>query len=122
VHLLNPVAANVCSRGNADSIISFLVVLFLWLLLRRRWITAGLAFGTAVHMKLYPVIFALPVALLLGPPAGPSVSVLRWLRRQLTVSRIAFATGAIASFSALFAVFYALCAISGCAARKQHPH
>lgn len=44
VHLLNPVAANVCSRGNADPVISCLVVTFLWLLMRRRALAAGLVY------------------------------------------------------------------------------
>lgn len=63
--LLSPLAINVSSRGSADSLVCALVLLTLLLLLRRRERAAAAAFGAAVHMRLFPVIFALPLVLFL---------------------------------------------------------
>jgi len=65
-HLLNPVASNVATRGNIDPVIGFLVLLTLWLLLHKYNIAAGLAYGLAVHMKIYPVIYGLAILLFLA--------------------------------------------------------
>lgn len=66
--LLNPFTVNISTRGNADALVVMCVVGALWLLLERRLALAGAVYGLAVHLKLYPVIHALPIGLWLLQP------------------------------------------------------
>lgn len=61
--LFNPLTLSVSTRGNCESIISFLVLLFLYILMSdelnvRKSIIAGLIYGLSVHVKIYPIVLA----------------------------------------------------------------
>lgn len=64
--LFNPVVINVSTRGNSDMIICFLVLGCLAAFSTKRYFTAGLYIGFAIHMKIYPIVYipALVLALL----------------------------------------------------------
>lgn len=49
--LFNPLVASVSVRGNAESVLSCLVLATLWALLRGQVVMCAALFGTAVHMK-----------------------------------------------------------------------
>lgn len=73
--LLNPMTFTVSTRGNAESIICSLVISSLYLLTgqtRDSLIVGSMLFGLAVHFKLFPAIFALPICihLLYDPSNG----------------------------------------------------
>jgi GPI mannosyltransferase 1 subunit M len=69
--LWHPFTINVSSRGNADSIVCATVLLTLYLLLQGRDIAAAVAYAAAVHLKIYPIIYALPIVFFLDAGYAP---------------------------------------------------
>lgn len=111
--LLNPLPMAVSSRGNADSLVACLVLFMLYLLARGSVLGASVAYGLAVHLKLYPVTYVLPVALHLrpapapGPPPAGLARLRQGLRRLCGRDVLLFAAGAALTFLGLGLGFYA---------------
>lgn len=63
--LFNPITAAVSVRGNAESVLGVVILACLYCVLSRRVFAAGLLFGVAIHLKLYPVIYAPIIYLML---------------------------------------------------------
>ncbi|XP_011261287.2 GPI mannosyltransferase 1 [Camponotus floridanus] len=61
--LYNPLTLVISTRGNADSLAVFLVIVTLDLLQRDKIVLAGLFHGLSVHFRLYPLMFSLPMFL-----------------------------------------------------------
>lgn len=59
--LYNLFSVIIASRGNSDSLIALLVLLVLYSHLQRRYLVSGIILGLAVHLRLYPIIFLLPL-------------------------------------------------------------
>ncbi|KUG01731.1 GPI mannosyltransferase 1 [Phytophthora nicotianae] len=59
VWLFHPFSVNISTRGNADAIVVLLVMLSLLLVMRKQLVLSALAYGAAVHFKIYPIIYAL---------------------------------------------------------------
>ncbi|XP_033755931.1 GPI mannosyltransferase 1-like [Pecten maximus] len=64
--LLNPLTATVSCRGNAESIMTFLVLLTLRLLQGRRYVLAAISYALSVHFKIYTITYAMPVYFMLN--------------------------------------------------------
>ena len=98
----NPLPITVCSRGNAESLVLCLVLYSLYLTRRRLLILAGVVFGLAVHVKIYPVVVA--------PALYWSLSDGRGLRRWLlpNPARLRLCGAAAATFVSLMAICWLL--------------
>ncbi|XP_060756107.1 GPI mannosyltransferase 1 isoform X1 [Neoarius graeffei] len=64
--LLNPLPIGVSTRGNAEALLAVLVLSTLLCLQLKRHLTAAFLYGLSVHMKIYTVIYALPIALFIS--------------------------------------------------------
>lgn len=75
--LYNPLAIIISTRGNSDSLTAVLVLSSLFLVIdnKVRPILAGIFLGLAIHVRLYPIAFSLPMYLSLGPrPVGKRIN------------------------------------------------
>ncbi|PLB51614.1 hypothetical protein P170DRAFT_376194 [Aspergillus steynii IBT 23096] len=61
VWLLNPMVANISTRGSSEGLLCVLVVALLWAVLRGRVTLAGVLLGLSVHFKIYPFIYGAAV-------------------------------------------------------------
>ncbi|KAL2835416.1 PIG-M-domain-containing protein [Aspergillus pseudoustus] len=55
--LLNPMVANISTRGSSEGLLGVLVIALLWAVLNRNITLAGVLLGLGVHFKIYPFIY-----------------------------------------------------------------
>ena len=61
--LFNPLSINISTRGNYEAVVCVLIAACLCALAARRVVPLALCLGAAVHLRVYPVIYALPLVL-----------------------------------------------------------
>lgn len=61
IWLFNPMVITISTRGSSESLLAVFVMLFVYLLLKRQYLLSGLFYGFAVHLKIYPIVYLLPV-------------------------------------------------------------
>jgi phosphatidylinositol glycan class M len=128
VWLLNPMVANISTRGSSEGLLGVLVVGLLWAVLSRRVSLAGVILGLGVHFKIYPFIYGPAVIWWLdaerdgsSPPPGTARAraarekdkheegdILSKMLNFLTPARIHLTLVALATFSALNVSMYIL--------------
>lgn len=59
--LFNPLSINISTRGNYEAIVCCLVAACLWAMTRKKLILLSVCLGLAVHIRIYPVIYAFPL-------------------------------------------------------------
>ncbi|PIA19052.1 hypothetical protein COEREDRAFT_38438 [Coemansia reversa NRRL 1564] len=64
--LLNPQVANISTRGSAESVVCAAVMATFYAFQRKHIVRGSAMFGLAVHLKIYPIIYALPLLSMLG--------------------------------------------------------
>lgn len=115
IWLLNPMVANISTRGSSEGLVAVFVVALLSAVLDERASLAGLLLGFGVHFKIYPFIYAASAWWWLGP--GPAEMLQQegdWIKKLkplFTPQRVALAREALISFSVLNAVMYYLCVL-----------
>ncbi|GAA6015266.1 hypothetical protein JCM11491_000992 [Sporobolomyces phaffii] len=76
--LLNPMIANISTRGSSESVVGALVVGALSFAERGKWDKAAVVYGLAVHFKIFPVIYG--TSLLAATACKPTFSLARPFR------------------------------------------
>ncbi|XP_062981712.1 GPI mannosyltransferase 1 [Elgaria multicarinata webbii] len=119
--LLNPLPIAVSSRGNAESLVAVLVLGTMFYMEKRHLVKAAVLYGLSVHMKIYPVTYALPLALHLQNDRNPepgknapvknqkigcTVDVLQLFLRLFNRDVLIFGMVSGCTFAALGLVFY----------------
>lgn len=64
--LFNPFTMTVSTRGSCESFVSTLMLTVVFLLLRGHVVPAAAVYGLATHLRIYPIIYALPLVLFLS--------------------------------------------------------
>ncbi|KAL3457904.1 PIG-M-domain-containing protein [Aspergillus heterothallicus] len=59
--LLNPMVANISTRGSSEGLLGVLVIALLWAVLNQRITLAGILLGLGVHFKIYPFIYGVSI-------------------------------------------------------------
>ncbi|GAA5910133.1 hypothetical protein JCM5296_001968 [Sporobolomyces johnsonii] len=78
--LLNPMIANISTRGSSESVVGALVVGVLALAEEGRWDATAVLYGVAVHFKLFPVIYGSSLLVATAFPTGRTFSLARTAR------------------------------------------
>lgn len=57
--LLNPLIVTLSTRGSNDNMITMVLFVAIYFLLKRQYILAGIFYGFSVHLKIYPIIYSI---------------------------------------------------------------
>lgn len=110
IWLLNPMVANISTRGSSEGLLAVLVVAMLWAALSKRILLAGSLLGLSVHFKIYPFIYAASIFWWLGCPEKPNSRGLPLLLHKLVAlvnrDRILLITSSLAAFMACNVIMY----------------
>ena len=112
--LYNPLSLTISSRGNAESFIAVLVLGTVHLISHEnqfRTLLGGLLYGLSIHMKIYPVTFALSIYLYVGNKAVTSYISLA--RRSLRSSRRLLLLPCMSQLQLVIAAVFAFIATTG---------
>lgn len=107
---INPFVFILSVRGSNDVVVGFVVLMCLYLLIKRYYVIAGALYGLSVHLKIYPIIYGFPLILFIDRQRGKAnrMSVLLNPLNWFTPRKLKFfGTSAVVFFSLLI-LFYKL--------------
>ncbi|KAI3755238.1 hypothetical protein L1987_55034 [Smallanthus sonchifolius] len=85
VWLFNPFTFTIGTRGNCEPIICAIILWIIICLMRGHLYQGAVWYGLVVHMRIYPIIYALPIVLVLDPNhfhPGKKPFIIDWNSRQ----------------------------------------
>ncbi|KAI1316182.1 pentamidine resistance factor [Mortierella claussenii] len=65
IWLLNPMVANISTRGNAESVIGAMVLGSFYLIMKKRIGWGAFLYGLSVHFKTYPIIYSIALLVMM---------------------------------------------------------
>ncbi|CAN3357816.1 GPI mannosyltransferase 1 [Diutina catenulata] len=101
VWLLNPMVITISTRGSAESVLTVLVMAFVYCLVRQRSVAAALWLGFAVHFKIYPVIYLPTAVLYLSRSSNP----VRWFNARALAFAALVVAVVVGFAAAMFRVY-----------------
>lgn len=102
--LYNPLLIAISTRGSSESVMAFLVLLVIYFHRIGEVILTGLSLGFAIHFKLYPIIYSVPLYISLEERT-PDFT---WSWFRPTVARLKLTLATLAAFVALSSAAYHL--------------
>lgn len=111
VWLLNPMVANISTRGSSEGLLGVLVAGVLWAVLNGRIAVAGVLLGLGVHFKIYPFVYGVAILWWLenrAPSTSTNTTTGGGIFKFLTPARITLTLTALVTFAVLNATMYAL--------------
>ena len=111
IWLLNPMVANISTRGSSEGLVAVIVVALLWASLQKRISLAGCLLGVGVHFKIYPFIYATSIFWWLDAEeqegaTDKTSALLQKFKAMLSVPRLKLAVSSFASFMTLNVAMY----------------
>ncbi|KAM3469800.1 hypothetical protein MY5147_006804, partial [Beauveria neobassiana] len=117
--LWNPMVATMSTRGSAEALLGVLTMALLWAVARKRVVLAGVVLGLAVHLKIYPFIYAPAVVWWMdeqrmatggGGKArkNPTKTLLEAAMCFVTPARIRFTVASLTTFMLLNVLMYSI--------------
>lgn len=111
VWLLNPIVANISTRGSSEAILGALIVSSIAAAESGRWDASAVFLGLATHFKIYPVVYAASIWTALGKGQGLF---------ELSPARLRYAAIAGATLHLLTSAMYSMCAVFSLFAGSIH--
>ncbi|XP_078618469.1 GPI alpha-1,4-mannosyltransferase I, catalytic subunit-like [Branchiostoma floridae x Branchiostoma japonicum] len=112
VWLFNPLPMGVSSRGNAESLTIMLVLGTLYFIMKKRTKTAAFLYASAVHFRIYPATYALPLFLLLDEDytghKQATKTMLDFVRSLVNPSRVQLVLTSVVTFTLLTGLCFVL--------------
>ncbi|OJJ96218.1 glycosyltransferase family 50 protein [Aspergillus aculeatus ATCC 16872] len=108
VWLLNPMVANISTRGSSEGVLGLITAGVVYLVLGCAPSTAGIVLGVGVHVKIYPFVYGVSVLLFLDNQQQQQQKrgLLYRLMEEITPSRLTFTASALLTFLSLNALMY----------------
>ncbi|KAF2172035.1 glycosyltransferase family 50 protein [Zasmidium cellare ATCC 36951] len=104
--LVNPMVANISTRGSSEGLLAVLVVALLWAGLERRVFVAGGLLGFGVHFKIYPFVYAVGLGWWFGERGRSVWEEVRDPLGLVTRDRVKLVGASLATFMAFNGVMY----------------
>jgi GPI mannosyltransferase 1 subunit M len=101
----NPLTIAISSRGNAESIMSFLVLIFIYFLLKKSFTIAGCLYALAIHFKIYPITYAFAILLFIVFD-NREISFKNLFKRKVFICLIKFSVAFLITVGSLTIYFY----------------
>lgn len=105
--MLNPLPANISTRGSAESLLGLMVIATLYCALHKKWNACAVFLGLSIHWKIYPIIYMSSLIPLVGAEFDShSTGIQYWLKWCTNRHRLAFVAMTSLSFTALSTLMY----------------
>lgn len=88
--LLNPLPANISTRGSSEALLGLMVIGILYTGMRGYWNRCAALLGLSIHWKIYPLVYVSSLLVFIGEPVPSTLRVLDWLRWFADHKRLRF--------------------------------
>jgi len=108
VWLLNPMVANISTRGSSEGFLCVLVMALLWAFETRQILLSGVLLGLSVHFKIYPFIYGASMLWALGPATktSPGTAIFQRTLQFMNRDRILLVATSLITFTVLNILMY----------------